>query len=247
MKKGLLFLLAIFSPILANAQFEQKVSLNFSAGTFKTFGKKIGASDPMQMPNYRMGLSVNGGVQVKVSTRFSLSAEVGLMISQKWSYSEGDNDNYYHWTINDPVTENMLAEDEYYLDIYNYSIGVKPVYYLNPDKKFNFYLYNGVSINLTTATYEDTKWLKLKELNMLPAGDPEPYNNNLEKNIGLGLNPGLGLEYFPKERICFNLTTGYYFIMLNKDNFKSPDRQENFNAVVIQAGFRLYFIKSKDL
>lgn len=247
MKKGLLLFLIIFSPFITNAQFEQKVSFNFAAGTFKTFGKKIGDYDPMQMPNYRMGFSANGGMQFRISPRFSLSAEVGIMISQRWYYDVGENENYYHWTIIDPITEDLLAEGEYYLDIYNYSLGVKPIYYLNQGKKLSFFLYAGININSTEAFYEDTQWLKLKELDMLPDDDTGPYNVNLEKNTGLGLNPGLGLEYFPKERIGFNLTTGYYFMKLNKDNFKSPERQENFNAVVIQAGFRLYFIKSKDL
>jgi opacity protein-like surface antigen len=247
MKKGFLLFLVVFSPFLANAQFDQKVSLKFNAGTFKTFGKKLGQYEPMQMPNYKMGFSANAGVQFKVSTQFSLSAELGIMISQRWSYSEGGNDNYLYWYINDPVTEAVIAEGESYLDIYNYSIGVRPIYYLNEGKKLSFFVYAGVNINSTKAIYEDTRWIKLKELNMLPPDDTGPYNYNLEKNIGLGFNPGLGLEFFPKERIGLNLTTGYYFIMLNKKNFISPEREENFNAVVIQAGLRFYFIKSKDL
>ena len=247
MKKRLLLFLVIFSPFVANAQFEQKVSLNFAAGAFKTFGTKLGVNEPMQMPNYKTGFSASGGAQFKLSNRFSLSVDLGFMVSERWDYHTGDDNNYLHWSINDPITSELIAEGENYLDIFNYSIDIKPIYYLNQPKKLNFFLYTGISFNSTTAYYEDTQWAKLSELGMLPADDTGPYNDNLEKNIGLGLNPGLGLEFFPKERVGFNLTTGYYFMLLNKKNFKNSEREENFNAVIIQAGLRFYFIKSKDL
>ena len=134
-----------------------------------------------------------------------------------------------------------------YLDIFNYSLGIKPIYYLSQGKKWKPFLFAGVNFNLTRAWYEDTQWIKLEELNMLLPDDTGPYNENLEENYGIGFNPGLGLEYFPKDRIMFSLSTGYYFIKLKEENFKSPSRVENFNAFVIQAGLRLYFIKSKDL
>jgi opacity protein-like surface antigen len=247
MKKGLILLIVILFPFHANAQYDQKISFSFSAGTFKTFGKKLGVDEPMQMPNYRMGFGANAGLQFKISERFSLSGELGIMISEKWSYKQGSNNNYNYWSINDSVTGNLIAEGENYLDIFNYSLGIKPIYYITKGGKWNSYLYAGVNINITRANYEDTQWLKLKELNMLPASDTGPYNGNLEQNTGVGFNPGMGVEYFPKERIGFYLNAGYYFIKLNKDNFKSPSRVENFNAFAIQAGLHMYFIKSKDL
>jgi len=247
MKKGFLFFLIFVIPLIANCQFDQKISFNFAAGTFKTFGSKLGIYGPMQMPNYKTGFSASGGAQFKISNRFSLSAEIGFMVSERWNYHTGDNNNYLYWSINDPVTSELIAEGENYLDIHNYSIGVKPIYYLNEPNKLNFFLYTGVSFNSTKAHFEDTQWAKLNELGMLPADDPGPYNGNLEENKGLGLNPGFGLEFFPKESVGFNLTTGYYFMLLNKKNFKSPELEENFNAFVIQAGLRFYFIKSKDL
>lgn len=247
MKKGILLLLVAVFPLIANGQFDQKISLTFAAGVFKTSGSKLGVYEPMQMPNYKTGFSASGGAQFKINNKFSLSAELGFMVSERWDYHTGDNYNYYYWTIYDPITSELLAEGENYLDIFNYSIGVKPIYYLNEGKKLSFFIYTGTNINLTNAFYEDTQWLKLEELNMLAADNTAPYNNNLERNIGLGLNPGIGLEFFPKERVGLDLTTGYYFMLLNKKNFKSPEREENFNAVVIQAGLRFYFIKSKDL
>ncbi|TAL80467.1 MAG: hypothetical protein EPN88_01180 [Bacteroidetes bacterium] len=247
MKKNLfLFSFFLFS-ILAEAQYEQKVSITIASGIFKTFGKKVGEYEPMQMPNYGMGLSANGGLQFKINEHLSLSVDVGIMVSKKWSYSEGDNNNYLYWSLNDTTTGALIAEGENYLDIFNYSFDIRPKYYLGQDKKWKPFIYAGVNINLTRAFYEDSQWIKLNELNMLPPDDTGPYNGNLEKNFGIGFNPGFGLEYFPKERIGFYLSPGYYFIALNKNNFKSPSRTENFNAFNIQAGLRLYFIKSKDL
>jgi len=247
MKKSLFSIIVFLIPFWAIAQYDQKVSINFASGIFKTFGEKVGEYGPMQMPNYKMGFSANGGVQFKINGQWSLSVDIGIMISERWSYKEGQNNNYYYWTINDTTTGDLIAEGENYLDIFNYSIGIKPKYYLLQDNKWKPFLYAGVNINSSRAFYEDTQWIKLDELNLLPADDTGPYNDNLEKNLGIGFNPGFGLEYFPNDKIGFYLSSGYYFIMLNKDNFKGPSRVENYNAFVLQAGVRFYFIKSKDL
>ncbi len=234
-------------PYLLNAQFDQTVSLKLSAGTFKTIGKKLGEYDPMQMPNYGMGFAADGGLQFRLSPRFSLSAEFGVMISQRWSYREGDNNNYLYWEILDTLTEDLIAQGENYLDIYNYSLGLMPVYYMVADGKWKPYMFFGINVNLTNAYFEDTEWMELKKLNRLDPDDTGPYNYNLERNIGIGVIPGLGLEYSPNSKLNFILSSGYDFIFLNKKNFKSPEREENFKAFVIQAGLRMYFIKSKDL
>jgi len=248
MKNKSLILFFLFLPLTSLAQFEQKVSINFASGTFKTVGNKLGEYDPMQMPNYQLGFSANGGLQFKINERFSLMANFGIMISQRWSYKEGDNNNYLYWSIIlDTITYEPIAEGENYLDIQNFSFSVIPKYYLNPGKRWNPYFYAGVNINLTRAYFEDNEWIALEKLNMLDPDDTGPYNYNLEKNLGIGFNPGFGVEYFPNERIGFYFSSGYYFIMLNKKNFKSPEQEENFNALVLQAGLRLYFIKSKDL
>jgi len=248
MKRSLFFLIVFLIPIWAVAQYNQKISINLASGIFDTFGKKVGEYDPMQMPNYQLGFSANGGLQIRINDRLSISAEVGFMNSRRWYYSEGDNNNYLYWYITlDTITYEPIAEGENYLDIQNYSFGVKPKYYLGPGKRWNPYFYAGVNINWTRAYFEDNLWVALDKFNMLDPDDTGPYNYNLETNFGVGFNPGFGVEFFPNERIGFNLSSGYYFIMLNKKNFKSPEREENFNAFVLQAGLRFYFIKSKDL
>jgi hypothetical protein len=247
MKKGLLFLIIYLVTLQLQAQFEQKISINVASGIFKTFGKKIGQYDPMQMPNYKMGFTANAGVQFKMGERFSLSAEAGIMISNRWSYiEEGSDHNYLYWSFTDETTGNYY-EGEAYMDIYNYSFGIKPKVYLFPGKKLNPYLFTGVNINWTRGWFEDTEWKLRDELNYFPNGIYDPSRDFLEENFGIGLNPGLGVEFSPNDRIHLYLEPGYYFIMLNEKSFKSPQRVENFNAFVLTAGLRYFFLKSKDL
>jgi opacity protein-like surface antigen len=194
-----------------------------------------------------MGFSANGGLQFKISERFSLSAEFGIMISQRWFYKfAGSDNNYLFWSFTDTIST-LYYEGENYLDIYNYSFRINPKYYLVQGKKWTPFIFAGVNINWTKAFYESTLWVKYKEIDYLPIGEPVAYNGNLENSFGIGFNPGFGVEYSPKDKLHFFLESGYYFIMLNKDHFKSPELEENFNAFVLQAGLRYCFIKSKDL
>lgn len=237
----------LFIPFIAIGQFEQNMSINLSVGSFKTFGYRVDNSVPMQMPNYGMGLNISGGMQFRISKRLSLIAEAGLMFTQSWSYTEGDSINYMAWTIEEPVSGDLIAEGENYLEFKNYSIGIKPVYYLLNHESWHPFVYAGISFNITQAYFEDSEWIKLDELNMLPQDDEGPYRGFLEENLGIGFNPGIGIEYSPFNRIHFHFVAGYSFISLYRDNFRVPIREENFDAIVFQVGTRLHFIKSKDL
>jgi len=72
----------------------------------------------------------------------------------------------------------------------------------------------------------------------------------MEKNTGLGLNPGIGIEYAPSDKLAFSLSSGYCLIFINENNFPYYSRDlldGNLNAILIKAGLRLNFIKKKDL
>jgi hypothetical protein len=247
MKKKILFSLLIIISLSSKAQYEQKVSIDVSSGIFKTFGKKSIGEMIMQMPNYKMGFLANGGLQFRLSNRLSLSTEFGLTVSQRWAYNGKDFINDLSWTISDTITNELLESGNDYLDIYNYGFSLKPKYYLFPDKKLNPYFFCGVNINWTCAYFENTEWAAYKKLGWLSVEDTVPGNDNLENSVGIGFNPGIGVEYSPNDRFHFYLESGYYVIMLEKDKFKDPLREENFNALILQAGLRLNFIKSKDL
>jgi len=248
MKKRLLVLGFILFPALVFAQFEQKVSINLSAGGFKTFGKKYTEyTGPLQMPNYKLGLTVNGEFQFRIGEHLSVAAGFGIMTTNRWNYSTPDKDNWLYWTIEDTTTWQLLAEGEDYLDLRNYSVFASPKYYLLPGKKWDPYFFAGVNLNWTRAWFENNLWAAMDKLGRLAPDDPGPWNDNLEESFGIGFNPGFGVEYSSGGRFHFYIETSYYFIALDKNNFKDPSRVENFNAVVFQAGCRLNFIKTKEL
>jgi hypothetical protein len=248
MKKNYILLSVILFPFLANAQFDQKFSLNFAIGTFKTFGTKYTEdTGPLQMPNYKMGFDGTLGFQFQFSERFSISTDFGLMITNRWNYTNPDVDNWLYWSIDDSITGKVLEEGENYLDLRNYSISVKPKYNLLQGKKWNPYFFTGININWTRCWLENNLWDAMKRLNRLGPDDTEPWNDYLEDSFGVGFNPGFGVEYCPGNKLNFYLETGYYFIALDKNKFKNPAMVENFNSFILQAGLRMFFIKSKDL
>jgi opacity protein-like surface antigen len=247
MKKILFLLSFVFVSLSAIAQFEQKLGINLAAGGFKTIGFPDTDNMPMQMPNYKPGFALNGGLQFKISKRLSLTAEGGIMISQKWTYKGEDYINDLTWVINDTVTGALLAEGENYLDIYNYSFGIKIKYYFLPEKKWDPYFHAGVNINWTRSFFDNTEWAAFKKLGYLGVEDTIPGNDNLENSFGFGFSPGIGIEFSPNDKLHFYLESGYYLIILDKQKFKDVLREENFHAIRLQLGLRWNFIKSKEL
>ena len=247
MKNKILSIILFLSPLLLNAQFEQKASINFSAGGFKTFGYDMGEYeyDPLQMPHYRPGIMADAGFQFNISRRFSVMISAGIIYSGSWSFMIGDHD-YLHYTITDSITEETLAEGMNKLNLFNISIGVCPKYYLLPSKKWNPYIFAGLSINSTHAKYTNNWYQDADKVNYL-SPDDTPYNPFLEKNTGLGFTPGIGLEYSISDKLKLTFASGYYLILLNEDNFPNLYVTENFNAFFLQAGVRLSFLKTKDL
>ncbi len=75
----------------------------------------------------------------------------------------------------------------------------------------------------------------------------KPDRAHIENNTGLGINPGLGIEFSINDNIGFHLLTGYYLILLSEENFYVPEQHEHLNAIIFQAGLKLSFLKSKDI
>ncbi|MCU0457402.1 MAG: outer membrane beta-barrel protein [Bacteroidales bacterium] len=248
MKTKGLILLFLFLSLLTFSQFEQKVSINISAGMFKTFGYETGEGDydPLQMPHYRPGPIAEAGIQYNINRRLSVMVSAGIMYSGSWSFMTGDYD-YLHYTIFDPETEEPIAEGINKLNLFNLQAGIFPKFYLFPSKKWNPYLFAGISMNFTSAKYTNNWWKDADRLGVLGPDDEVPYDPFLEKNNGLGFIPGLGVEYGQTDRLRIYMSTGYYLIALNEKNFKNELVIENFNAFFIQLGVRLAFLKSKDL
>jgi hypothetical protein len=234
MRSKALFWILLFIPVAAFPQFD-------------TFGNKIGEYDPRQMPNYQTGFSARGGVQFRISAHWALAAEAGFMVTRRWYYSYSGESNYLDWIMEDTVTGGLIAKGTNNLDLYNYSFGLRPVCYLFKSSRWNPYLFAGIHCDYTTCHFEDTQWTEHYNRGLLPPDDTGPYNPFLESNLGIGVNPGLGIEYSAGSWIHLFLDAGYYFVALQGNNFKSPEMEEHLNAVTFHFGGRFFFIKTKDL
>lgn len=242
--------------VLLNAQFEQKMSITLSAGAVKTVGKKTyvpewaSSSDefePYQMPNYKPGVLINGAIQLNINRHFSLGLDIGYMHSASWFYDAYEGVNYLYYEVSDDQGEVVLANGENEMDLTSVSIGLVPRYYLYLSEKFSLFPFAGFNINFTTAKYQDNEWQDANRLGRLDPDDTGPYHPYLEKNTGLGVGSGFGVEYVLNDKIGFYLSAGYQYILLDEANFKSSEQVENFQALLLHAGIRLSFLKSKKL
>jgi len=131
MKKILLLSSFVLIPAISFPQYSQDISVDLSAGAFKTVGTKYARGvdnygedeGPFQMPNYKVGFSGNGGFQFRLGTHLSLAASVGIMISNRWNYKTPDIDNWLSWDFEDTITGTSVT-GENYLDFHNLSISV---------------------------------------------------------------------------------------------------------------------------
>jgi opacity protein-like surface antigen len=256
MCKKFLILFVLIIPLAASAQFQQRASLNLSAGFFKTLGEKTympdwGTSDSdrekFQMPNYRPGFSSALSFQYNINRRFSLLAEMGYMHSSSWEYIQYEDVNYLDWEFYDTITDELLAagSDELTLTSMGFGLGVK--YYLFQGKKISPFFFTTLNYNLTTADFTNNRWQAQHDLGFLEPDDSGPDNPWLEKNTGIGINPGMGAEYNFSDRIGVFLNCSYQFVSMKKENFKTPEQHENFHAINIRGGIKFSFWKSKEL
>jgi opacity protein-like surface antigen len=246
-KRGLIVAFFILS-LAVSAQFEQKASINFSIGTFKTSGDKTMDPVPKQMPWYKPGISGEAGVQFNISSKFSLLAEIGIMYSSKW-YCVIDDYNWLMYEVwQDTVT--MLSSGLNEMSLLNFSLSVKPKLYLIPQNKFRPFLYAGLSINYTKAPFKDHYWEDCIDFGLNDPGDDSPWPY-LQKNFGFGINPGIGIEYSPNDKVAFWFASGFNIIFINENNFPYDSRENNVDgnlgAFHAEAGLRFSFLKSKDL
>lgn len=247
MKQKLFSVLLLLLALNASAQFEQKASINFSMGVFKTLGDKTIVDHPKQMPWYIPGIAAEGGFQYNITGSFSILADIGIMYSPKWSCITDGYDwmSYEVWQD----TTIMLSSGMNKLKLLNLSFSVKPKLYLVPGGKLKPFLFAGLSINYTKTPSEDNCWRDYVAYGLNEPGD-EPYWPFMQKNFGFGFSPGIGIEYDPGDKMAFYFTSGGHFILINPENYPYDVREEikgNLNAFHAEAGIRFSLIKSKDL
>lgn len=255
MKRTPVFFVILLIPLFAFSQFEQKISVNLSGGIFSTFGAKTYMPDygttsedeqPMQLSNYKPGLFTSLGIQYNLNRHISIQADVGIMYSNNWFYDDYDGVNYTHFAVWDDVNDILLAEGNNELSLFNIGVGLTPRYYLLPGKKINPFIFAGITMNFTSATFEDNEWQARHDHGLLDY-DEDPDRANIENNTGIGFYPGIGLDFSLSDNIGFYLTSGLYYFLTNEENFYTPEQKENFSAITVQAGIKFSFLKSKDI
>jgi hypothetical protein len=257
MKKKTVLLLLLLVPLALHSQFEQKISVNLSGGMFTTMGASVYQPDywasseddiPLQISNYKPGPDAMLGIQYNLNRHFSIQVDVGVLFSGSWYFDVGEDINYTEFWVWDPDDEEiLLTSGENELTLKNIGIGITPKYYIRPGKKINPYLFAGISLNFTSTTFEDNYWAALKEFGLLDPPDDPPERANIEKNIGPGFFPGVGLDLALGDRFSLFLLSGIHVVMLKEGNFYTPEQQENLKALSAQAGIRVSFVKSKEL
>lgn len=255
----LLILMAATVPL--QAQFEQKLSINFYGGLFNTIGSRSWEPDwstgnddwePTLMPNFKTGYSIGASIQVNLSRHFSLEAFMEYMGSAAWYYDASDGDqaayNYlYYEEYADTIDYNILFSGENEMTLSNLVIGLAPRYYFLPGKKVNPFASVGITYNMTYVNFIDNAYddyLAYGLLDDLEVGDE---NYWFTDHSGLGLSVSGGVEYAVNEFIGLFAKAGYYFIPLKKEAFIYESKYADFHSLNLHLGIRLSFLKSKDL
>jgi len=256
MKKKCILLFLLLVPLALHSQFEQKISVSLSGGMFYTMGASTYRPDywsspeddaPLMMSNFKPGADVMLGIQYNLNRHISIQLDGAVHYAGQW-YFEEDGISVLYYNIDDPDNDEIsLASGENELMFTNIAIGITPKFYFRPGKRVNPFLFAGINLNLTSTTFKDNEWAALKEHGLLDPPDDPPEQAFDLQNTGPGFFPGIGLDLALGDRLSLFLLSGYRLVLLKEDNFYTPEQHENLNALSVQAGIRVSFIKSKDL
>lgn len=254
---GALMLTIVMSGSL-NAQFEQKLSLNISAGYFSTLGWN-GWDDnweehgPTLMPNFKGGPSVSAGLQYNFSRHFSVEIQLGYSFAPKWYFDASDESqepfSYLNYEIiGDSATWEVLGSGENFMDMSNLHIGVTPKYYFGPGNRFNPFILAGISLNYTDVYFDNVEYEDYKDLGMEDVY-VENYDlvNWFDDHFGLGFMAGAGCEYALNDTWGLFAQLIYHFIPLRDDAFVYAIKEINYHDLSMHLGARFSFLKSKAL
>jgi len=252
-----LFTLSIFSLNVLHAQFEQKLSLNVSAGYFNTFGwdgyeENWEEHGPSLMPNFGGGPSVSAGLQYNFDRHFSVEFQLGYRFAPGWYFdasTEGEDAfNFLYFEIYDEATATTLASGENYMDMTNVHIGIAPRYYFVPGLRLNPFVYAGFTVNYTDFYFDNVALKTCKDLGRVDLYEENPELINwFRYNIGIGLMAGAGVEYVINDSWGVFVMASYHFISLNDAAFYRDSYLANYHDFDIQLGARFSLLKSKTL
>jgi hypothetical protein len=258
----------------AVAQFEQKVTLNFSVGSIMPIGvkeytyKSINGDYintwlmPYLFSNYKMGYSFTGGALFNINRYFSLGTGIGVERIGNWEYTDSYTMNgvryekeFLAWEITQEGS--VLDEGINELKMYNLSIGVFPRVNLAYGKRLNPYVFVEVTFNYTDINYVDNRrdsWIDLGGSEQSydewfeSLSSPSAYNKTPQSSFGVGLYPGVGFDFNLNSNMGLFIQGGYSFISINKSDLEEANLEpESFNTIKVEVGIKFSFLRSKDI
>lgn len=258
----------------AFAQFEQKVTLNFSVGGIQPIGVKEYTYEsingdylntwlmPYLFSNYKMGYSFTGSVQFNINRFFSMGVGIGAERIGSWEYTDSYSMNgvryekeFLAWEITQDGS--VLDEGINELKMYNLSIGVFPRINMAYGKRLNPYVFVEVTFNYTDINYVDNRreaWIDLGGSEQSydewfeSLSTPSAYNKTPQSSFGVGLYPGLGFDFNLNSNVGLFIQGGYSFISINKSDLEEANLEpENFNTIKVEVGLKFSFLRSKDI
>jgi hypothetical protein len=214
----------MFLTIAANAQFEEKMSVNVAIGTVIPVGDtyyldELDNNEPYIFSNFYAGASFLGGIQYNFNRRFSLEGRVYTFYLWDWSYF-GLLDGWW---------------DEISYEYWHLGIGIAPKFYLRPGKKVNPYGFAEVNVSYNDV-YENYT-------------DDYTYESDivLEGDLTLGTYFGAGFDLNIISNLGIFAQAGYYINFTGGTLEYYGWEYENFAAVRGEAGVKLNLFKSKQL
>jgi len=192
LKVALIAIVGVVSITPLSAQFEQKVTMNFSAGSISPIGVKdyiyhnkytisgVNYDDTWLYPyifsNYNQGFTITGGLQFNLNRYFSLGVGIGFDKIAGWhyqdNYSYSDNgttttrvsNDFLSWKIYNSDTTAVVKSGVNNLKLNNFSIGVFPRFNLLYGKRINPYIFTQITFNYTDINYVNNRKSAYEEL-----------------------------------------------------------------------------------
>ena len=151
----------------------------------------------------------------------------------------------------------MLDKGVNELNLYNLSIGVFPRINLAYGKKINPYVFAEITFNYTDINYVNNQreaWIDLGGTEEAfdewysSLTTPAAFKNTPQSSFGVGLYPGIGIDFNISQNLGIFLQGGYSFISINKSDLEEANLEpENFKTIKAELGVKVSFLRSKDI
>ena len=245
MKRTLLILYIIMSPLFVNAQREDSTKQNkdwkFAAGiTVYTNNnyvrdEKVLERQPIE-PNVRFKFKRHHVLrfQFPFSLKVNISGIPGVespFLNQVMN-GNGENKAYEIWKGMEAGTFNFIRTNQYYYSLFGASLGYDYDYKL----KYGFSIFGGFDFSFThyeiNTDHIDIYFTELNEDNQAQLRYLDYLTNKFQENC-LSIKPLLGLRYVFQKKILLECSIGKGFAFFNKLNGRQTIQSFDSNDITV--------------